>query len=83
MAHISVHHEGEGLGLCNAVTALAGVLGALLGGWLAAQWGYLAAVGVAVVGLTLGLCQSLASTLLGMTGSSAGIPPKEQSVIES
>ena len=34
-------------------------------------------------GLTLGLCLSLASTLLEMTGSGAGMPPKEQSVIES
>ena len=75
MAHISVHHEGAGLGLCNAVTALAGVLGALLGSWLAAQWGYLAAVGITVVWLTLGLRLSLAFTLLGMTGSGAGMPP--------
>ena len=82
-AHLSAHHEGEGLGLFNVVTALAGVLSALLGGWLAAQWGYLAAVGIAVVGLTLGLCLLLAATLLGIVGSGAGMPPKEQSVIES
>ena len=82
-AHLSAHHEGEGVGLFNAVTALAGVLGALLGGWLASQWGYLAVLGVTVVGLTLGLCLLLASTLLEMTGSDAAMPAKEQRVIES
>jgi predicted MFS family arabinose efflux permease len=81
-AHLSAHHESEGVGLFNAVTALAGVLGALLGGWLVAQWGYLAAVGVAVVGLTLGLCLLLASTRLRVTGSGAGMPPKERRVIK-
>jgi hypothetical protein len=34
-------------------------------------------------GLPLGLWLSLASTLLKMTGSGAGMPPKEQRVIES
>jgi len=58
-AHLAVDNEGEGMGLFNAVTALAGVLGAALGGWLAAQWGYNAASGLAVVGLMLGLCLSL------------------------
>jgi hypothetical protein len=63
---------------------LQGALGVrLLGGWLAAQWGYLAAVGIAVVRLTLGLCLLLAATLLGRVRSGAGMPPKEQSVIES
>jgi uncharacterized membrane protein YeaQ/YmgE (transglycosylase-associated protein family) len=33
------------MGLFNAVTSLAGVLGAALGGWLAGQWGYNAASG--------------------------------------
>jgi MFS family permease len=58
-AHLSPHNEGEGMGLLNAVTALAGVLGAALGGWLAARWGYNAASGLAVAGLTVGLCLSL------------------------
>jgi hypothetical protein len=71
------------VGLFNAVTALAGVLGALLGGWLASQWGYLAVLGGTVVGLTLGLCLLLASPLLEMTGSDAALPAKEQRVIES
>jgi MFS family permease len=82
-AHLSAHHEGEGVGLFNAVTALAGVLGALLDGWLASQWGYLAVLGVTVVGLTLGLCLLLASPLLEMTGSDAAMPAQEQRVIES
>jgi hypothetical protein len=62
------------------VTALAGVLGALLGGWLAARWGYRAAVGVAVAGLTLGLCLLLPAPLRGMTGSDAAMLPKGQRV---
>ena len=47
--------EGLGLGLFTAATGLAAVSGALLGGWLAARWGYTAASGAAVVGLALGL----------------------------
>jgi MFS family permease len=58
-AHLAPGNQGESMGLFNAVSALAGVLGATLGGWLAAQWGYNAASGLAVVGLTLGLCLSL------------------------
>ena len=58
-AHLALNNKGESMGLFNAITALAGVLGATLGGWLAAQWGYNAASGLAVVGLTLGLCLSL------------------------
>jgi MFS family permease len=58
-AHLARHNEGEGMGLFNAVTSLAGVLGAALGGWLAGQWGYNVASGLAVVGITLGLCLSL------------------------
>jgi MFS family permease len=59
-AHLALHNEGEGMGLFNAVGSLAGVLGAALGGWLALQWGYNAAPGLAVAGITLGLCLSLA-----------------------
>jgi MFS family permease len=59
-ARLALHNEGEGMGLFNAVSSLAGVLGAALGGWLALQWGYNAAPGVAVAGMTLGLCLSLA-----------------------
>ena len=59
-ARLALYNEGEGMGLFNAVTSLAGVLGAACGGWLAVQWGYNAAAGLAVVGITLGLCLSLA-----------------------
>jgi MFS family permease len=59
-ARLALHNEGEGMGLLNAVTSLAGVLGAACGGWLAGQWGYNAAAALAVVGITLGLGLSLA-----------------------
>ncbi len=58
-AHFAPDHEGAGMGLLHATSALAGVCGAALGGWLAARWGYHAALGLAVAGLTLGLCLSL------------------------
>ena len=58
-AHLSPDNEGEGMGLFNAITALAGVLGAILGGWLAARWGYHTASGLAVAGLAIGLSLSL------------------------
>ena len=58
-AHLSPQNEGEGMGLFNAITALAGVFGAVLGGWLAARWGYHAASGLAEAGLAIGLCLSL------------------------
>jgi predicted MFS family arabinose efflux permease len=58
-ARLAVHNEGEGMGVFNAVTSLAGVLGAGLGGWVAVQWGYNAASGLAVAGITTGLCLSL------------------------
>jgi MFS family permease len=59
-ARLALHNEGEGMGLFNAVGSLAGVLGAALGGWMAMQWGYNAAPGLAVAGITLGLYLSLA-----------------------
>jgi predicted MFS family arabinose efflux permease len=58
-ARLARRHEGEGLGVFNAVSSLAGMLGAALGGWLAVQWGYNAACGLAALGITLGLCLSL------------------------
>jgi MFS family permease len=51
--------EGQGIGFLNAISALAGVLGAILGGWCAAQWGYNAATVLATVGLSLGLLLAL------------------------
>jgi len=56
---LSPVNEGESIGMLNAVTALADMLGALLGGWCAARWGYNAASGVAVVGLAVGFVLAL------------------------
>ena len=39
-ARLSWGGEGEGMGLFNACTAIAGVLGSVLGGWFAGMWGY-------------------------------------------
>ena len=54
-AKLSPVGEGEGMGLYNAVTAAAGVLGAALGGWAAGLWGYNAASAMAAAGVALGL----------------------------
>jgi hypothetical protein len=54
-AHLSPVGEGTGMGMLNATSAIAGLIGAILGGWLAAHWGYHAVLGVAVTGLALGL----------------------------
>ncbi len=52
--------EGEGLGLFNAVTALAGVAGSVVGGLLAGAWGYSAIPFVALGGTVVGLLVLLA-----------------------
>ncbi len=57
-ARLSTLGEGEGMGLFNAMTALAGVIGAILGGWAAGTWGYNAVSIVAVLGLASGLILS-------------------------
>ena len=57
-ARLSTVGEGEGMGIFNAVTALAGVIGAILGGWAAGNWGYDASSIVAVTGLALSLILS-------------------------
>ena len=59
-ARLAWRREGEGLGLFNATTALAGVLGAGLGGWLAASWGLHAVWGLVIMGVGLGLLLTLA-----------------------
>jgi MFS family permease len=59
-ARLAQKNEGEGIGLFHATSALAGVVGAALGGWVAAHAGYHAAVGLAVVGVALGLTLSSA-----------------------
>jgi MFS transporter, DHA1 family, tetracycline resistance protein len=58
-ARLSQGAEGEGMGLFNAATALAGVTGAALGGWVAERWGYHIALGLPVVGIALGLLLTL------------------------
>jgi DHA1 family tetracycline resistance protein-like MFS transporter len=58
-ADLSPVGEGEGMGIFNAVNALAGVVGAALGGWVAGSWGYVTTSVVAVAGVTSGLILSL------------------------
>jgi DHA1 family tetracycline resistance protein-like MFS transporter len=58
-ADLSPVGEGEGMGIFNAVNALAGVVGAALGGWVAGIWGYATTSIVAVAGVTSGLILSL------------------------
>jgi uncharacterized membrane protein YeaQ/YmgE (transglycosylase-associated protein family) len=50
-AHLSPVGEGTGIGLLNATSAIAGMLGAMVGGWLATPWGYHAILGLAVAAL--------------------------------
>jgi MFS family permease len=54
-AQLSPASEGQAMGLFNATTAVAGVLGAVLGGWCAGRWGYAAVLGPAVLGVAGGL----------------------------
>jgi len=54
-ALLSPFGEGEGMGFFCAVLAVACVSGSAIGGWLAAQWGYNAVSGMAVITDALGL----------------------------
>jgi predicted MFS family arabinose efflux permease len=54
-ARLSSVGEGEGLGIFNAITAVAAILGALLGGWAAGIWDYSSIVTLAIIGVALGL----------------------------
>jgi MFS family permease len=54
-AHLSPVGTGTGMGMLNATTAIAGMMGAMVGGWLAVHWGYHAVLGLAVAGLAVGL----------------------------
>lgn len=67
-ARLSPVGEGKEMGFLNAISALAGVLGASLGGWFAAQWDYSAGAVLATIGLSLGL-------LLALTLQSETAPP--------
>jgi DHA1 family tetracycline resistance protein-like MFS transporter len=54
-AQFSEEHEGEGLGLFNASTAVAGVLGAVIGGWSAGRWGYEIVPVLGIIGALAGI----------------------------
>ncbi len=54
-AQLSPVGEGQGMGIFNAMTAVAGVIGAVLGGWVAGLWGYNSIVILALLGVALGL----------------------------
>jgi len=54
-ARLSPVGEGQGLGIFNATTAVAGIAGALLGGWAVGLWGYSSIVVLALAGVALGL----------------------------
>jgi len=58
-ARLSPLGEGQGMGLFNATTAVAGVLGAVLGGWAAEAWGYRSILVLALLGVSLGLGLSI------------------------
>lgn len=60
-ANLSPVGEGTGLGIFNAATAVAGVLGAVVGGWAAGRWGYNAIPALALAGIALGLFLSVAT----------------------
>jgi DHA1 family tetracycline resistance protein-like MFS transporter len=54
-AQLSPVGEGEGMGIFNAATALAGTFGAVLGGWISEHWGYNGAIVLAIAGIAFGL----------------------------
>jgi DHA1 family tetracycline resistance protein-like MFS transporter len=58
-ARLSDGGEGEALGAFNAITAVAGVAGASIGGWAANRWGYVAVPIVAAGGVLLAIALSL------------------------
>jgi MFS family permease len=58
-AHLSPVGEGEGMGLYRAVSALAGVIGAVLAGALAEAWGYRTSLVLPIAGVALALLLSM------------------------
>jgi len=54
-AGLSPNGEGEGMGIFNAANALANVIGAALGGWIAGIGGYRLLLVAAVMGVGLGM----------------------------
>lgn len=69
VARISPVGEGSGLGLFNAATAVAGVIGAAAGGWIAGRWGYRAALVFAAAAALVGL--------VGVIGSAKALRTSE------
>ncbi len=59
-AELSPVGEGEGMGVFNATTAMAGVFGSAVGGWTAGAWGYLSALGLGAAGTAIGLAIAVA-----------------------
>jgi len=59
-AQLSPVGEGEGMGIFNATTALAGTVGAILGGWVSEYWGYNGALALAAIGVAFGLVFTVA-----------------------
>ncbi len=55
VASLSPESEGERMGIFSAVTALSGVIGAVLGGWAANLWGYVAIPIMGIMGVGAGL----------------------------
>jgi DHA1 family tetracycline resistance protein-like MFS transporter len=55
VASLSPENEGEEMGIFSAVTALSGVIGAVVGGWAASLWGYAAISIMGIVGVGAGL----------------------------
>lgn len=58
-ARIAPVGEGPGMGIFNGITAIAGVAGAALGGWMAGRLGYAAVSVFAAVGAACGLSLAL------------------------
>jgi DHA1 family tetracycline resistance protein-like MFS transporter len=63
VASLSPENEGEGMGIFNAVTALSGVIGASVGGWVANLWGYAAIPVMGIIGVGAGLIILLATRI--------------------
>lgn len=54
-AEYSKSNEGEGIGIFNATTAIGGVIGAVLGGWVASRYGFQKVPMLALIGVIVGL----------------------------
>ncbi len=60
-AELSPTGKGAGLGVFNAVTAVAGVSGAAAAGWAASLWGYASIAAVALGGVAISLAWVIAA----------------------